>query len=227
VTARIGAGDLELLFQDPQRKLLEKITGIRPEAEGLHVLLEPYGIRSTQRLALSGFGGGLVAAIWSAELKIQATYLYGQKLATPMIPRAIERGWASEGSPHLAFRNSAPALRLYMTPTVDADEYALRWEQGDLNRVGQHTHEQVRRTLWPWLKKRGYAEDADDGVLNEFMSKLGKRPAFMRPGLRLLRRWDEDNVRRAGGLRTIAAAIRADVNSILGAAEELPLPASR
>jgi hypothetical protein len=227
VTARIGADDVEL-FQDPERELLRVISGIRPEPRGVHVLLDSHGIRSTQRLSLSGVGGGLVAGLWPGELKIQAEYLYGRRLATPLVARAIERGWSAEGSPHLAFRSSAAVQRLYMKPIVDAAEYARRWETGDLRRVGQYTAEEVRRTLWPWLKERGYAEDGDDRVLDEFLSKqLGKRPAFLRPGLRLKGRWDAEDVRRAGGMRGITASIRTDVNAILGAAGEPPLPASR
>ena len=115
-----------------------------------------------------------------------------------------------------------------MKPGVDALDYAARWERGDLRRVGQHTAAEVRRVLWPWLKQRGYASDRDDPVLEEFLTRqLGKRPAYLRAGLRLKGRWDADAdaVARAGGRRGLAATIRADVNAILGAAGEPPLPA--
>ena len=91
MAARVGADDLEL-FLDPQPELLEEISGIEVEPGGLHVKLEDHGVRSTQRLALSGFGGGLIAALWPAELKPQAEYLHGQQLASPMIACARERG---------------------------------------------------------------------------------------------------------------------------------------
>ena len=53
---------------------------------------------STERLALSEFGGGLVAAL-AGELEQRAAYLYGQQLATPMIARALERVASAEERP--------------------------------------------------------------------------------------------------------------------------------
>jgi hypothetical protein len=225
VSAQIGADDLEL-FQGPQPDLLEEISGIRPEPGGLHVLLDQLGVRSTQRLALSGFGGGYVVALWPAELKEQAKYLYGRRLAKAMVREALERGWLAEGAPQLAFRSSPAAQRLYMKPTVEALEYAGRWENGDLVQVGQYEATEVRRVLWPWLKERGYVEDRDDPMLEGFLSEqLGNRPAFFRPGLRLRGRWQAEAV-RAGG-PALVAQIRADVNAILTAANEPTLPAGR
>jgi hypothetical protein len=138
MAASLGADDLDV-FLDPQPRLLKRISGIEPETGGVHVLLEPFGVRSTQRLALSLHRPDLVAALWPAELKAQAEYLYGQRLATPMIACAHQRGWSVEPSPHLAFRNSAPGQRLYMRPAIDAAEYAKRWERGDLMRVAANT----------------------------------------------------------------------------------------
>ena len=225
MAAQIGAEDLEL-FLDPQPELLQQVSGIQPEPGGVHVLLRPYGVRSMQRLALSGVGGGIVAGLWPAELKVQAEYLYGGRLATPMVACALERGWAAEASPHLAFRNAAPDRRLYMRPAIGAAEYASRWEAGDLGWVGQYGRDQVRSVLWPWLNGRGYAEAGDDAVLEEFLAvRLGNRPAFLRPGLRLRGRWDREAVQAAGGVRALVPVIRADVNAILAAALEPLLPA--
>jgi hypothetical protein len=84
----------------------------------------------------------------------------------------------------------------------------------------------VRRFLWPWLKQRGYADAADDEALEQFLGVLGKRPAHMRPGLRLKRRWDSDAIGRLGGRHELALSIRRDVNAILRAGDEPQLPAS-
>jgi hypothetical protein len=225
--AQLGADDVQL-FQRPEPGLLRKVSGLAPEPGGLHVLLDGHRVRSTQRLALSLFRDGLVVALWPAELKPQAEYLYGERLGTPMVARATERGWFTAGSPHLAFRNSAPAQRLYMIPACDAREYARRWEDGDLGRVGQHTRREIEEVLWPWLKSSGYADEDDDRVLRLFLDgQLGRRPAYLRPGLRLRGEWDADAVTQAGGLDGLAAMIRSDVNSILAAANEPPLPATR
>src|SRR5436305_1346801 len=82
-------------------------------------------------------------------------------------------------------------------------------------RDGQYTRAGVERTLWPWLKDRGYADDRDDAALEQFLERqLGRRPAYLRPGLRLKGRWSD-----AGGAdaarRGLVGAIRRDVNAIL------------
>src|SRR5204862_6972830 len=101
--------------------------------------------------------------------------------------------------------------RLYMKPRVDGAEYARRWEEGDLARVGQYTRAEVERTLWPWLKERGYADDGDDAALEQFLERqLGRRPAYLRPGLRLMGRWGDPGGADAAR-RGVAAAIRRDV----------------
>jgi hypothetical protein len=80
--------------------------------------------------------------------------------------------------------------------------------------------------LWPWLKQRGYASALDAGALEDFLAILGRRRAHLRPGLRLLRRWDANEVEALGGSSELASAIRRAVDGVLGAAGEPPLPAS-
>jgi hypothetical protein len=224
MAARIGADDL-VFFETPRPDLLREVSGIEPEAPGTHVLLDGDAhVRSTQRLALADFGGGVVVGLWPAELKSQAEYLYRDGRASAMIAAARERRWTVEGSPQLAFYNSRPAQRLYLRPTVSAEEYVRRWEGGDGRRIGQHSRDEVQRSLWPWLKERGYASASDDGVLDDFLAILGRRPAHLRPGMRLRRHWDAGALRELGGRAEIARAIRRDVNLILGAAGEPVLP---
>lgn len=211
VRAMIGADDLDW-FKDPQPDLLAAVSGLVPEPSGLHVLLEPLGVVTTQRLAISAYGGRLVAAVWPGELKEQARVLYGGRHGTKVVAAALERGWSAEGSPHLAFRNAAPGQRLYLRPSVSALEYARRWQDGDLAEVGAHERGDVKRRLWPWLKERGYADEDDDPILEEWLDRnLKNRTALLRPGLRLKGHYD------VGVERSV---VRADVNSILSAAGE-------
>lgn len=202
----IGPDDLGL-FEDPQPSLLREVSGLTPEPGGLHIRLDPLSVRSTQRLALSAYGGGYVVALWPAELKGQAVYLYGNRLATPMIRRARELGWTATAALQFAFRNSAPSQRLYIRPDVDALDYARRWEE-DVSNVGQHSSGELRRRIWPWLKQLGYVADAHDPTLDEWLAqRLGRRPAFPRPGLRLQAR------------RTDRTRMGAEVDAILAAGE--------
>ena len=102
-----------------------------------------------------------------------------------------------------------------MAPDIDPLEYARRWEDGDLSWVGAYRRQDVSRTLWPWLKSRGYATDDDDAVLEEWLaSRLGRRAAFLRAGLRLQRRCEPGES---------PAALRAEINAIFAAAKEPPL----
>jgi hypothetical protein len=223
----IGPNDVDL-YESPLPDLLFKATGIAPVQAGGHVLLDDLGVQSAQRLGIGDVGGNVVVALWPAELKEQAKYLYARQLGRPMIAAARERGWTAEPSPHLAFRNASPTLRLYMAPHLDAAEYARRWEEGDLERVGAHAREDVRGELWPWLKSRGYVSDRDDSVLEEWLdTRLGNRPALLRPGLRLRRTWPADALASPGEASALAREIRADVGAILAAAHEPPLPATK
>jgi HNH endonuclease len=89
----------------------------------------------------------------------------------------------------------------------------------------KYTPVEVRTTVWPWLKERGYVDDGDDPVLELFLNRqLGNRPAYLRPGLRLKGRWEHQEVAAVGGLVGLLPLIRADVNAILAAAAEPPLP---
>ena len=227
VPATIGTGDIAL-YESPLPKLLRETSGVEPVDAGTHVILEKHGVQSAQRLAIADLGGSVIAALWPAELKEQAKYLYGARLGRPLVAAARERGWTAEAAPHLAFRNSMAQLRLYMAPPLDAAEYARRWEEGDLDRVGAHSRADVRRNLWPWLKRRGYATDDDDSVLEEWLATcLGNRPAFLRPGLRLKRAWPREPLASPRERSAVAEEIRADVDAILTAAHDPPLPATQ
>jgi hypothetical protein len=133
-----------------------------------------------------------------------------------MIRCAQERGWRAEPAPQLAFRSSAADRRLYLVITEDVLRYAQRWEGPDFSYIGQYERAPLRRELWPWLKSIGFVTDSDDDVVEEWVAtRLGNRPAFFRAGLRLV------------GSRPEVEALREDVNAILAAAGEPPLPASR
>lgn len=209
MAATIGPDDLDI-YESPRPSLLREISGLDPVENGSHVLLE--AVRSTQRLAAGDVGGTLWLALWPAELKEQAVYLYGRRLARPMVSTALSQGWTAAAAPQLAFRNSQAVLRLYMAPDIDPLEYARRWEDADLSWVGAHSRADLHRRVWPWLKSRGYASDEDDRVLEEWVAScLGRRDAFLRPGLRLKRHCQPQDS---------PSHLRREINAILAAAKE-------
>ena len=225
MTARMGADDGGL-FDTPRRGLLREITGIEPESKGVHVRLDEHaGVRSMQRLALGDVGGGIVVGLWPAELKPQAEYLYTYGRGTAMVVAARELDWYVRPNPHLAFFTSPYTQRLYMAPEVDAEEYTRRWEGADARRMGGHySAEEIRQSLWLWLKSRGYASAEDDDVLEKFLSILGRRKAHLRPAMHFRRQWDLTEVEQLGR-KGLVNAVRADVNAILRVAGEPALPA--
>jgi hypothetical protein len=103
VTAQLGANDLDDITPDP--KLLAEVTGIEPEASGMHVLLDAHGVRSIQRIALDDAGGGAVVALWPGELKSQARYLYDVGRGEAVVAAAREHGWRAAARPHIGFFN--------------------------------------------------------------------------------------------------------------------------
>jgi hypothetical protein len=115
---------------------------------------------------------------------------------------------------------------MYLDISIDAEEYALRWSGPDRAWIGQHVRETLRPTLWPWLEERGYVVADDDPILSEFLRLLGRRHVHLRPGLRMRARWNRAQ-REILGVGELAALIRSDVDAILTAADEPPLPASR
>lgn len=215
----------DLLSTNPLPDLLRQISGIRPEPHGTHVRLDLHGgVRSTQRLEVGELGGAVVAGLWPGELVPQARYLYAEGRARALIAAARASNWTVDARPHLAFHTAAPSRRLYLDPQVDVDEYARRWEGADRGWIHQYPAQDVKRVLWPWLKERGYASAVDDAALDDFLPMLGRRGAHLRPGLRLVRRWDVEDVGALGERRTLADAIRLAVDGVLGAAGEPPLP---
>jgi hypothetical protein len=221
MTATIGPDDFDFTAS-PRPDLLRAVTGLQPGPAQTHVLLADYGVNSCQRLAAGDAGGRVTFGLWPAELKEQANHLYGQRRGRRMISAARAHDWSAAPSPHLAFWNAAPIVRLYMSPPLDAAEYVGRWEDGDLDLVGAYAPAEVRATLWPWLKGRGYATAEDDITLETWLTtRLKNRPAFMRPGLRLKRHCGRADFLNARAASSTVGRIREELSEILEAAGDV------
>ena len=173
MSAQIGYDGLDLLG-DPRPELLIDVARVQPGPGRDWVDLGRLGFRSTQRLWIGDVAGGVAVATWPAELKPQACYLYCGGLGSALVAAAIERGWAVEPSPHIAFRTASAGRRLYMRPSVAPLDYVACWEDEDaLSRIGgNYARWAVEHELWPWLKQRGFADDGDDAVLLVFSTSF-------------------------------------------------------
>jgi hypothetical protein len=100
-------------------------------------------------------------------------------------------------------------------------EYARRWSGDDFARVGAHHRDEIRQGLWPWLLRHQYAAPEDD--LDAFLGRLGKRDAFLRPGLAIRRTWPWAQAQEADERGALASEVRTAVTEILTALGE-PLP---
>ena len=220
MTAQIGYDGLDSRG-DPCPELLIDVARVQPEPGCDWVHLGRLGFRSTQRLWIGDYAGGVAVATWAAELKPQACYLYGGGLGSALVAAAIERGWEVEPSPHIAFRTASAARRLYMRPSIEALDYvACREDEDELSRIGgNYARGAVEHELWPWLKQMGFADDGDDAVLLRFLDEfLGNWPANMRPGLRFRRGW---TLGEAAGLGSaLAETIRSQFDAVFAVAHE-------
>jgi hypothetical protein len=221
--ARLGSAD-EDVYASPRPALLRAVTGLEPERGDAHVRLDRGAQKhSIQRLAIADVGGGAIALLWPAELKEQALHLYCGGHGPALLATVRRLGWSVDATPHLAFHNARPSMRLYLDPDVDVDDYVRRWAGRDADAVRAYEPDEVEPVLWPWLKERCYARDADDAVFLDYRRGLGRRKAHLRPGLRLARRWSLAEV-SAAGEHELARAIRADVDALLLAAGDRALP---
>jgi len=211
------------LQETPVSGLLGDVTGIEPKPQGFVLLDKGNRIASTQRIELYDVGGGLALFTWPAELMPQAQYLYSGGRAARLLAVADEDDWAVEARPHLAFWNSSWKQRLYMNPTIAVSEYVSRWAGADGRRIGQHDADSIRTGLWPWLIERGYASEEDAPELEQFLRRLGKRPAHLRPGLRLLRRWSREEVVAFRSQNRLVDEVRGAVNRLLSSVGDPPL----
>ncbi|OBH94303.1 DUF262 domain-containing protein [Mycobacterium sp. E2733] len=211
--------------------LLRKATGIgavrpmaRPEIGAWVMLDAAIGTKSTQRLCLQQHGDNLILRTWLAELKPQAEALYRTGRAEKLLKFLSERRtvWFARPNLHLAFR-SAAALRLYPHCRLEAGEYVQRWSGEDFGRIGAHPREELRSSLWPWLRNRQYAEPEDDEQLDAFMNRLGRRDVHLRPSLEVTRIWPWEYAVDLDERGELTRDLRIAVAELLSALSE-PLP---
>jgi hypothetical protein len=226
------AGEHGLRRQRRLMALLREATGLaevepeRHDGIGAAVMLDAaIKTKATQRISLYQQDDNLVLCTWPAELKPQADALYrtgrAQRL-TDFVAKHSER-WQARPNMQLAFRFAAPRHRLFLHCHLEITEYIRRWSGDDFTQIGAHHYEDIRGTLWPWLRERHYASPEDDEQLDAFLKRLGHRDTHLRPGIELRRTWPWTHAVELDERGTLAGEIRAAVTELLVALDE-PLP---
>jgi O-acetyl-ADP-ribose deacetylase len=181
--------------------------------------------KSTQRISLEHQDDSLALSTFPAELKPQAKALYQTSRAQRLMDFVAEHPGAWQAMPNLqlAFRNAPVAQRLFPHCHLDITEYVHRWSGNDFAQVGAHRHDEIRENLWPWLRGRKYAGPQDGQQLDEFLGRLGRRDAHLRPGITVRRIWPWAQAVDLDEHGALAGEVRAAVTELLTALDE-PLP---
>jgi hypothetical protein len=213
-------------FGEGLHLLLARATALEVnERRHVHVRTDVVpGTRCLQRVGLSVGDGGLLLRFWPAEQKREARALYGDGQGELLLRRLRTDGWSVVATPHLAFWNSSPEQRLYLTPRLSVSEY-VRFFSGDgLAMVGQHPREELARVVWPWLVRSRLAGSATMADRDRFARGLGQRPLHVRPGLEVTRRWTVDDAVRLEHSGRLVVAVRSAIELVFRTLGEPPLP---
>ncbi|UJA20954.1 hypothetical protein HJD18_12525 [Thermoleophilia bacterium SCSIO 60948] len=201
------------------------VDGVRTRGDsGAELLIERS--RSTQRIALEALEGYLVLSTWPSELKGQAVTFYTSDRCERLLELVDSAPdvWRGRPNPHLGFWNARSPL--YLSSSFDAgdlSEYIAQWRD-DVGRLLHGVDGEVMRTaIWPTLKARGYASDADDKGLTTFIDALGKRKGMVRPGIEVRRYWPWTEAERLDEEGRLSDEIRTAIEEVLTALRE-PIP---
>lgn len=206
-------------MRSPATVLADTI-GLSPRDGDQHVIVESLGVKSIQRVGLEPRDDQVVLSVWPGELKPQAIWLYDAGRAERLLAVAREAGWQISATPHLAFRTSSWAERIYLHPALDLDTYVRRWSGEDRPRIGGYRVDEVPE-LWEWLHRRGHASAADTAVDRDaFVAGVRMQPVHLRPGLHLTRIWESADAERLDASGDLAPALRGSLNLLLDALDE-------
>lgn len=220
-------------LEDQLMALLRHATGLgevvpeRPPVTGARVatLDTLIGTKSTQRISLQQRDGDLALSTKPAELKPQAKALYRTDSAEQLLDLLARRpeAWRAQPNAHLAFWNAAPGQRLYLSCRLPVTMYVRGWMGDDFAHIRAYHRDEVRESLWPWLRERQYAAAEDDQELEEFLNRLGRRDAHLRPSIEIWRTWPWAYAVEADDRGALAGEVRTAITELLTVLGE-PLP---
>src|SRR3954447_7268005 len=160
-----------------------------------------------------------------AELQDQARAFYGDRgRVDRVLDLASQSMWAVRPNGHLSWWLAAPDRRWYFADgALDASQYMRQW-QTDLGHVHSYQRDAVVTELCPWLLRRGYVGDPDRTLMEDFVARLPRPDAHLRPGVAVSRRWSLEEVNRLQTAGELTSAIREAVDTLLDTLGEPPLP---
>ncbi len=221
------AGEHDLRRQRRLMALLRQATGIdkvepgRPTGATVRLI----GTKSTQRISLQQQDDSLALCAWSAELRPQAEALYKTGRAQRLMDLVAQHPgeWLARPNVHLAFWQAPPAQRLYLDCRLGITEYVRRWSGDDFAHIRAYRPDEIRETLWPWLRRRQYASPEDDQQLDAFLGRLGRRDAHLRPSIKVWHIWPWVQAVELDERGVLIGEVRTAVTELLTALDE-PLP---
>lgn len=99
----------------------------------------------------------------------------------------------------------------------------MRQWQTDLGHVHSYQRDAVVTELWPRLLRRGYVGERDRTLTEEFVARLPRPDAHLRPGVAVSRRWSLEDANRLQTAGELASALREAVDTLLDTLGEPPL----
>lgn len=207
------------------RAILEAATNITASDTRDPIISLDAHATSIERARLLRDGTDLTLAAWPAELKAQALWLYTQPSRVARLG-SLEGEFELSPNAHLAYRWAAPPQRFWLETPFSVPEYLEFWssEEG-LSRIRQHSADEVRRELWPWLIQHGFASADDEANLESFLERAGGRGVTPRPGVQVVKAWDYDEaVRLDGSDGVLSRQVLNGLNEIMAALDEPLLP---
>jgi hypothetical protein len=209
----------------PERltRALSDATALPLTGRGMHV--RPEGTKCIQRISIKLEGDAVVLSTFPAELQGQARAFYGDRSRVArVLDLASLAMWTVRPNGHLSWWLAAPERRWYFTDgSLDASQYMRQW-QNDLGHVHSYRRDAVVTELWPWLLRRGYVGERDRTLMQEFVARLPRPDAHLRPGVAVSRRRSLEDANRLQAAGELASALRQAVETLLDTLGEPPLP---
>lgn len=224
-TVRRAAGDQGRINRR-LRAIVLSASGVPPRDRSQYLMLdELLGTTSVQRaeLAVVTRDGApeMWLEMWAGESIPQAKHLYAEGRAGHLVDLDADEEWEVTPNVHLSFRHAHWRQRLYLDAwSLPINEYVGRWTDGGMDWVAQYDVEVLRAEVWPWLLEQGLAQPSEDDELDAFIDRLGRRKAYLRPGIAIRRTWPLAEAEQLDDDGALVGQVRESINAVLACLDE-------